>query len=196
MAMACAAALCLAAAAPRPPIASAYFEGEEVAIRLQPASKGSRALDLGPWRLGVSARDERPRDRRLNLYVVIPGRQHHADGWDEYDCNMIINAVPSTEDAVEWDVYWVLVLDPHMRRDLRSERDLLLLAQDHFVPGDLFEFDDIPARTVLRDSLHIDSLPELEQFRQKDRSLPRILVLPAGGVAHMKVEVPAGAAAQ
>ena len=173
---------------------TAYYEGQPVQIAFEPAAKGQRTLDYGPWQLGISSRNERPRDHRLNLYVVIPGAQHHTEGWDEYDHNMIVNAVPESEDAVEWDVYWVLVLDPHLRTDLRSERDLLLIAQDHFTPGDLFEFDDIPARAVLRDYLHISGIAGLAQFRQKDGSLPRILVLPAGGVARMRIESSGSAA--
>lgn len=169
---------------------TAYFEGNVVSVTFERPAKGQRTLDLGPWQLGITTRNERPRDRRLNLYVVIPGTQHHSDGWEDFDHNMIVNAVPVTEDAVEWDVYWVLVLDPHWSEDLRSERDLLLRAQDRFTPGDLFEFDDMPAHAVLHDFLHVDELPELARFRQKDGSLPRIVVLPAGGMARMRVEIP------
>ena len=175
---------------------TAFFEGQVVSMTFEPAAKGQRTLDFGPWQLGMSTRNERPRDRRLNLYVVVPGTQHHTEGWDEYDHNMIVNAVPQGDEAVEWDVYWVLVLDPHLRADFRSERDLLLVAQDRFVPGDLFEFDDIPAHAVLHDYLHLSTLPELATYRQKDGSLPRILLLPAGGVARIRVEEPAGAAAK
>ena len=195
-ALLCAGALCAAVPSPMHTMATAYYEGQAVNVSFEPAAKGQRTLDYGPWQLGISTRDQRPRDRRLNLYVVIPGTQHHSDGWDEYDHNMIVNAVPESEEPVEWDVYWVLVLDPHLRTDLRSERELLLLAQDHFTPGDLFEFDDIPARAVLRDYLHVRNLSELAQFRQKDGRLPRILLLPAGGVARMRVEPPPAAARQ
>jgi hypothetical protein len=186
--------LCAAATPPRQPMPTAYFEGQAVNITFERPAKGQRTLDFGPWQLGISTRNERPRDHRLNLYVVIPGTQHHTEGWDDYDHNMIVNAVPESEDPVEWDVYWVLVLDPHLRVDVRSERDLLLMAQDRFTPGDLFDFDDIPSRAVLRDYLHIDTVRGLEQFRQKDGSLPRLLVLPAGGVARIRVEPPASAA--
>lgn len=175
---------------------TAYYEGQAVSVTFEPAAKGQRTLDYGPWQLGISSRDEHPRDHRLNLYVVIPGNQHHSEGWDDYDHNMIVNAVPEAAEPVEWDVYWVLVLDPHLQVDLRSERDLLLIAQDRFTPGDLFEFDDIPGRAVLRDYLHISNVQGLAQFRQKDGSLPRILVVPAGGVARMRVEIPANAAAK
>lgn len=195
-ALVCAGVLCAAAAPPRQPMATAYFEGNVVSVAFERPAKGQRTLDLGPWQLGITTRNERPRDHRLNLYVVIPGSQHRSDGWEDFDHNMIINAVPVTEDAVEWDVYWVLVLDPHWTEDLRNERDLLLRAQDHFTPGDLLEFDDIPAHAVLREYLHIDELPDLARFRQKDGSLPRLLVLPAGGVARMRVETAAKAAAK
>ena len=188
----CAAAL-WAAAPPPQAMPTAYFEGQVVSIELERPARGQRALQLGPWQLGISTSNERPRDRRLNLYVVVPGAQHHAEGWDSYDHNMIVNAVPESPEPVEWDVYWVLVLDPHLRQDFRSERDLLLAAQGRFLPGDLFEFDDIPANAVLRDQLRIDSLAGLERFRQKDGTLPRILVLPAEGVARIRVASPVGA---
>ncbi len=191
----CVGALCAAAAPPRHPMATAYYEGQAVNVTFEPVARGQHTLNYGPWQLGISTRDEHPRDRRLNLYVVVPGSQHHSEGWDEYDHNMIVNAVPQSDEAVEWDVYWVLVLDPHLQEDLRGERYVLLLAQDRFLPGDLFEFNDIPARAVLRDYLHITNVQGLAQFRQKDGSLPRLLVLPAGGVARMRVEMPASAAA-
>lgn len=190
----CAGALSAGAAPPRLPMPTAYHEGVVVTVEMERPARGQRSLSFGPWQFGIYPRDERPRDRRLNLYVVIPGQQHHADGWDDYDHNMIVNALPESEELVEWDVYWVLVLDPHLRQDLRSERDVLLAAQDRFTPGDLFEFDDFPSDTVLRDYLHIDSLAGLSRYRSKDGTLPRILVLPAGCVVRMKVVPPVAAA--
>ncbi len=195
-ALLCAGVLCAAAGPPRHSMKTAYHEGQTVNVAFEPPARGQRTLDYGPWQFGISTRDQRPRDRRLNLYVVVPGAQHHMEGWDDYDHNMIVNAVPQSDEPVEWDVYWVLVLDPHLQEDLRSERYVLLLAQDRFSPGDLFEFDDIPGRAVLRDYLHITNVQGLAQFRQKDGSLPRLLVLPAGGVARMRVELPASAAAR
>ncbi len=195
-ALLCLGAFCAAGAPPRQPMPTAYYEGQAVNVTFEPAAKGQRTLDYGPWQLGISSRNEHPRDHRLNLYVVIPGSQHHSEGWDDYDHNMIVNAVPQSDEPVEWDVYWVLVLDPHLQMDLRSERDLLLLAQDRFLPGDLFEFNDIPGRAVLRDYLHISNVPGLVQFRQKDGSLPRLVMLPAGGVARMRVEIPPSTAAK
>ncbi len=195
-ALLCAGAMCALAAPPRHSMPTAYYDGQTVNITFEPAERGERTLDYGPWQLGISTRNERPRDRRLNLYVVIPGSQHHTEGWDDYDHNMIVNAVPEGAEAVEWDVYWVVVLDPHLQADLRRERDLLLIAQDRFMPGDLFEFSDIPGHAVLRDYLHVSDVQGLAQFRQKDGSLPRILVVPAGGVARMRVEPPASSAAR
>ena len=190
----CASVVSAAAAPPRLPMPTAYYEGAVVSVEMERPARGQHSLTFGPWQFGVYPRDERPRDRRLNLYVVIPGRQHHAEGWDDYDHNMIVNAVPGGDDLVEWDVYWVLVLDPHLREDLRSERDLLVAAQERFLPGDLFEFEDVPSDTVLRDYLHIDSLAGVSRYRAKDGSLPRLLVVPAGCVVRMKVASPAAAA--
>lgn len=180
----------IAATAPRQPMPTAYHDGTAVPVVIEPATARQRVLTFGPWQLGVLPADRHPRDKRLNLYVAIPGKQHHVEGWDDYDHNMVLSAVPKNEDAVEWDVYWVLTLDPHMHDDLRSERDLLIAAQTRFLPGDLFEFDDIPADTVLRDYLHIRSLEDLRKYRLKDGTLPRILVLPADCVVRMKVEEP------
>lgn len=169
-------------------MATAYLDGASIPVSIEPAAPRQRTLQFGPWQLGVYSQDRRPRDKRLNLYVVVPGRQHHIEGWDDYDHNMVISAVPKTDDAIEWDVYWVLTLDPHMRDDLRSERDVLLAAQTRFVPGDLFEFDDLPSDTVLRDQLRIRTVDDLQAYRHKDGTLPRILVLPAGCFVRMKVE--------
>ncbi len=187
----CAGALYAGAEPPREPMPTAYHDGATVTVNIKKPARGHRSLYFGPWQFGIFPRGgERPRDGRLNLYVVVPGKQHHAEGWDDYDHTMIVNAVPHSDEGVEWDMYWVLVLDPHMRDDLRSERDLLLLAQDRFLPGDLFEFDDIPAEVALRDYLHVSSVEGLRPYRHSDGTLPRILVVPAGCVVRMKIEEP------
>ncbi len=193
----CAAAVLSAAPPPsRQVIQTAYHDAETVSVSVQRPVRGQKALTFGPWQLGMATRNERPRDRRLNLYVVVPGNQHHIEGWDEYDHTAILNAVPENEEPRDWDVYWVLAIDPGMQDELRSERDLLLHAQERFLPSDLFEFDDIPADLVLRQYLHIASLEDLEKYRHKDGTLPRLLVLPAGCVVRMTVEEPAAAAAK
>ena len=193
----CAAAVLSAAPSPsRQVIPTAYHDDDTVNVKVERPARGQKVLGFGPWQLGIATRNERPRDRRLNLYVVVPGNQHHVEGWDDYDHNAILNAVPVNEEPRDWDVYWVLALDPQMHEELRSERELLLHAQERFLPGDLFEFDDIPADVVLRQYLHVASLDDLQQYRHKDGTLPRLLVLPAGCVVRMTVEEPAAAAAK
>jgi len=166
------------AAPPRLPIDSAYYDGEAVRLQLAPGRGGGRMMRVGPWHFGPSI-DSRPRDRRLNLYLVFPGTQHRAPGWSPYDHNCILSGLPEGEEAREWDVYWAIVLDPDLREDFRSERELLLAAQANFLPPDLLEFDDLPAEGFLRAQMKVDSLPELARFRHKDGTLPRILILPA-----------------
>jgi hypothetical protein len=174
----CAGALLGASPAPEPrSLESAYLDGE--AVRLEVAD-GPKPATVGPWRLGARVLDPKPRDQRLNLYIVVPGTQYHLDGAEDYDHNAIINALPLEGKAREYDVYWALALDPHLRADFRNERDLIVTAQARFTPGDLFEFDDIPADFFLRTFLKLDSLPELEKFRRRDRSLPRLIIVPAG----------------
>jgi hypothetical protein len=174
----------------RSQIDSAYFEGKLVKFSIPPLEKGQRGFSLGPWQFGARIADPKPRDKRLNLYLVAPGRQHEAEGFDQFDHNDVLNALPEAGKVVEWDVFWAVVLDPKLKADLRNEHDLLEHAQRRFVPGDLFEFDDIPGREFLREFLKIDSLAGLEKHRGRDRSLPRLIIVPAGFAVRASVEAP------
>jgi len=167
-----------AAAAPESrKLEAVYLEGE--AARLEVAD-GPRPVTVGPWRLGARVADTKPRDQRLNLYLVAPGTQYHLEGSEEYDHNAVVNALPAEGKSREYDVYWALVLDPKLKTDFRNEHDLILAAQQSFTPGDLFELEDIPSDFLLRTYLKIDSLEELEKFRRRDRTLPRVVIVPAG----------------
>ena len=159
---------------------SAYYDGSRVPFSVQEPGNRSAQLRVGPWLLGVRAADSKPRDRRLNLYVVFPGTQHRAPGWPEYDHNCVLSDLPSTADAVEWDVYWAVVLDPTLQEDFRSEQELVLAAQSSFIPPDLLEFNDLPAEGFLRAQMKVRSLADLARFRRKDGTLPRLLITPAG----------------
>jgi hypothetical protein len=161
-------------------IDSAYYRGEAVRFKVVEASNHKAQLRVGPWLLGVRAADSKPRDRRRNLYLVFPGRQHHAAGWPDYDHNCVLSDLPATEEPVEWDVYWAVVLDPTLHEDFRSERELVLAAQSSFFPPDLLEFNDLPAEGFLRAQMKARSLGDLARFRRKDGSLPRLLITPAG----------------
>lgn len=180
----------------RSQIDSAYFEGKLVKFQIAPVEKGQRTFMLGPWQFGARIADNKPRDKRLNLYLVAPGKQHEAEGFDHFDHNDVINAIPENGKIVEWDVFWAVVLDPKLKADLRNEHDLLEQAQRRFVPGDLFEFDDIPGREFLRAFLKTDSLARLEKHRGRDRSLPRLIIVPAGFAVRASVEVPDKPAAE
>jgi hypothetical protein len=150
--------------------------------------------------LGGLSSDHRPKDHRPNLYVVTPGlQQRTGKGPEELSFNLVLNSLPASAQPVEWDVYWAIVLDPALRppldtvpvsdnqllsgqQDITSERELILATQDGFVPGEQFEFHQIPGATMLRECLHIDSLAGLNQFRSSDGSLPRLLIVPSGRV--------------
>ena len=175
---------------PPRPASAAYLRNQLVSFRLAPAEKGQQAFSIGPWQLGVRVSDRKPRDKRLNLYLIAPGTQHHAEGYEDLYHNDVINALPSTEAVVEWDVYWAIVLDPALGQDLRSEQDLIVQAQEGFVPGDLFEFQDIPGQAFLRTFLEIDSLDGLAPYRRKDGGLPRVIIVPAGFAVRASAALP------
>jgi hypothetical protein len=162
------------------PASTAYLRNQQVSFYLAPVEKGQRPFSIGPWQFGARVSDRKPRDKRLNLYLVAPGAQHHAEGYEEFDHNDVINALPPADAVVEWDVYWAIVLDPTLNQDLRSEQDLIVEAQNGFVPGDLFEFQDVPGHAFLRTFLGIDSLEGLAPYRRRDGELPRVIIVPAG----------------
>ncbi len=163
-----------------PAVYSAYYEGLPVSLSLSRAGRGQASFAFGSWRLGARLPSGRGSDRRPNLYLVFPGDQHQAESGDECDHNAVLGAMPLEERAFEWDVFWAVVLDPRLGRNLRSERDLLVAAQNTFAPTDVLEFDDLPAAGFLRDIMRWDSLLDLAPYRRKDGGLPRVLILPAG----------------
>lgn len=120
----------------------------------------------------------KPLDKRLNLYVVMPGQQYRSDVNPEYDHNLVVNRL-THEKTREWDIFWCIALDPELGDDFRNEHDLLVAAQQSFKPADLFDIEDIPAHEVLRGKAGIQSLVDLGRFRHKDGSFPRLLILPA-----------------
>lgn len=119
----------------------------------------------------------------------MPGRQYHSAVNPEYDHNLVINTL-AHEKVREWDIFWCIALDPALNDDLRSERDLLVAAQQTFRPADLFDMEDIPAREVLREKTGVHSLADLERYRRKDGSLPRLLILPAKLAVSANAETP------
>jgi hypothetical protein len=140
-----------------------------------------RPARLGPWDLGERLRpdEEKPRDKRLNLYVVIPGGQYHSASHPEYDHNLVINKYPSDHKAREWDIFWCLELDPSLPTDLHSEHDLLQAAHQRFQPSASLALREIPASAVMAERLSVNRVEDLKRFRHKDGSLPRMLIVPA-----------------
>lgn len=158
---------------------AAFLDSRTIQFTPAPIKRG-RVMVVGNAVLGPLVADRKPNDHRPNLYVVAPGVQHRTEGVDPIEFNLVVSGVPRTAEPRDWDVYWALVLDPTLKGDFNSERALLLATQDSFVPGELFEFDDVPAASLLDQYLHIDSVAGLESFRRPDGSLPRLIIVPAG----------------
>jgi hypothetical protein len=174
-------AAALAASAPRREVVKAfsvYHDGDDLIFTPEAAGK-HRLANLGPWNLGERVAEDKPTDKRLNLYVVVPGTQYRAPGKADYDHNLVINKYTVDGKARDWDVFWCFILDPTLRPDLRSERELLLAKHQTFRPATLFEFRDIPSHSLIAERLSVKSMAELRRFRGKDGSLPRLLILPA-----------------
>jgi hypothetical protein len=157
-----------------------YHDGAN--ILFAPEITGSqRHARFGPWDLGerLSASDEKPRDKRLNLYVVLPGEQYRSPAHHEYDHNLVVNKYTLDGKPREWDVFWCLALDRSLPANLRSEHDLLMAAHQTFHPGESYQFQDVPAAAVVSEKLSVTSVEGLRRFRRKDGSLPRLLIIPA-----------------
>jgi hypothetical protein len=167
---------------------SVYHNGDDLIFT--PEDAGTRKLaSVGPWNLGERLGDDKPADNRLNLYVVVPGVQYRAAGKQEYDHNLVINKYTVDGKPREWDVFWCFILDPTLRADLRSERELLIAKQQTFRPADLFDIRDIPSHALMAERLGVRSMGELRRFRRKDGTLPRMLILPARVAVRATAEV-------
>jgi hypothetical protein len=157
-----------------------YHEG--LYILFTPELTGSRRLaKFGPWDLGerLSSTDDQPRDKRLNLYVVLPGSQYRSPERPEYNHTLVVNKYTVDGKPREWDVFWCLVLDPGLQADLRGERELLVAAHQRFQTDDKFQIRQVPAHAVMAEKLSVTTTEGLERFRHKDGSLPRLLIVPA-----------------
>lgn len=167
----------------------AYHDGTDIIF--SPEVTGSRRLaSFGPWNFGERLAEDKPQDKRLNLYVVVPGTQYHSATRPEYDHTVVINKYTVDGKPREWDIYWCFVLDSTVPVDLRSERELLTAAQQRFRPADLFDIVDIPANTAIAEKLGVSSFGDLRRFRHKDGTLPRILIVPARFAVKGKAQRP------
>jgi hypothetical protein len=174
----------------------ALHDGEPLKLRFAAPIGREKPLTIGPWKLGPSlkrvknGKPERPSDRRFTIYFVAPGTQYQSAATPALDHNLIVNVVPPNDDPIdaEFDLFWVIVLDPDVTKDLRSESDMIMLAQDRFTPGDLYALDDAPGAGLLREAVRADSLLDLQRYRRKDGTLPRILILPANSIQSATIE--------
>lgn len=182
MAAVAAATLMFAGPLAQEPARPTYLNGEPVDFVIaQPAAK-EKAATVGPWKLGARAGESKLHDRRLNLYIVIPGDDFRAESEAQaiYDHNRVISMRPKDDGEAEYDVWWAIALEPRLYKDFRSEDELLAAAQKRFRPGDLFEVKDAPGAGFLREVLKIDTLAELRMHGRRDGTLPQMLIVPAG----------------
>ncbi len=169
-------------------VQTAYFEGRAVDFRTAPPAPGQRALKLGPWRFGAHTVPATPRDKRPNLYLVAPAGSDPLAG-KAAAATAVINTVPLESAVVDWDVYWVLVLDPQAQQNFRSERELLVTGQNEFQPEAGFAFSDIPSAAFLRRYLKINSLQGLDKYRRRSGNLPQLIIVPASFTVRAAAEL-------
>src|SRR4051812_26518081 len=65
----------------------AYCEGGEVQLEVSASRmhfRPNETFRLGPWKFGDKVREEKQRDGRPNLYVVLPGAQYTNEKWPGY----------------------------------------------------------------------------------------------------------------
>lgn len=173
---------------------SACYESADI-LFVPEVTEGHAPAKLGPWTLGERLPQGKPRDERLNLYVVLPGVQNRSALRSAYDHNLVVNRL-ATERAREWDIFWCFVMDPALDADLRGEHDLIVAAHETFRPADLFDMEDIPGRETLAEKLGVRTLADLRKYRHKDGTLPRLLIVPAHLAVSATAEIPSSPAAR
>src|SRR5262249_7685206 len=102
---------------------------ERSRILLTPQATGThRVAKFAPWEWGERLNDSKLREKRLNLSVVFPGGQYRSFRNRRFNHTLVVNKYSVNGKPREWDVFWCLVLDPSLRKDVRSERELLVAA--------------------------------------------------------------------
>jgi hypothetical protein len=168
---------------------NAYHDGEKIVF--SPETTGTRRMaTFGPWNLGERLAEGKPRDQRLNLYLVVPGGQYRSAAQPEFDHNRVVNKYTIDGKPREWDIFYCFVLDPTLNGDLRSESDLLMAAHQTFRPAALFEVSDFPASVALRQKLAVNSMADLRRYRRRNGTLPRVIIVPAQLAVRATAEQP------
>jgi hypothetical protein len=169
---------------------NAYFDGRAVEYSPDRAHWGEKLFRIGPWDIGPMLASREKNDKRPNLYVVVPGSARSNSSSSEYNHNLVLSAIPKTDEASDFDVYWAVVLDPNLKEDIRAETQLLLAAQEPFAPDQDFQFDNVPSHAFLHAFLHIDSLDQLAEYKRPDGSLPKVAIIAARFAIRAKIADP------
>lgn len=168
---------------------NAYHDGEKIVF--SPEATGTRRqATFGPWSLGERLREGKPQDKRLNLYLVVPGGQYRSAAQPEFDHNRVVNKYTIDGKPRDWDIFYCFVLDPTLKGDLRSESDLLMAAHQTFRPAALFEVRDIPSGAALKQKLNVTAMADLRKYRRKNGTLPRAIIVPAQLAVRATAEQP------
>jgi hypothetical protein len=156
-----------------------YHDGTR--MLLTPQGTGThRMAKYGRWDFGERLKnDGKLREKRLNLYVVLPGGQYRSMLHRRYNHTLVINKYTNDGRPRGWDIFWCLVLDPKLRTDLRSEHDILDAAQHRFRPGKDYKLQRAPSHTAMAEQLNVKNVADLRRFRHKDGTLPRLVIVPA-----------------
>ena|SRR5438067_2121959 len=166
-------------------VRTVYYNGERMLFTAQPPQHPSAPgswFRMGKWQFGARVWERRPRDGRLNLYVVSPGTQYIVEGAHAFGFNCVINALAKKPTAaIPWDVYWAVVLDPDLNVDIHDERDLIIYTQTGFKPDLDAGLDQFPGHEVLRRYLGVKTMADMKRYRRKRgfRELPRVIIVPA-----------------
>jgi hypothetical protein len=182
----------LAFAAPSPtPVKpfTAYHDGD--AIVFTPEMTGTRRLaTFGPWNLGERLTNGELVDKRLNLYIVVPGTQYRSPQHPQYDHNRIVNKYTADGRVHDWDIFYCFVIDPKLADDFRSEGDLLIAAHQTFHPPDRFNLNDMPSGRMVEQKLGLHSMADVWKYHRKNHALPRMLIVPAHLAVRATAELP------
>lgn len=168
-----------------------YYAGDLVRLHAAPSQASESYVTVGPWSLGPRVATQ-PSDKRPNLYFVVPGSLYQIAEYPAYSHSLILSSAP--DDAKDFDIYWAVILDPSLKEDFTSEKELLLATQETFTPGEDFSFTQIPSAGFLRTFLKVNSLSELDKYKRPDGGLPRIAIITAHKAVRISVEKPEEAA--
>ncbi len=158
-------------------IKQAYFAGQLVNFTAAATSASGHALVVGPWNLGEKVWPKH-NDMRPNFYLVMPGTQHQTQSHRDFNNNVVLSAVPN--EPSNFDVYWVVVLDPTVQEDFTSEQQIIMATQTTFAAPEDLAFDQIPSAGFLKAFLKVSNVDGLARFKRPDGELPRVAIVSAG----------------